>query len=154
PFLKLAQLTESAATQPPPPGDAGSWPMLPPPAIPGYDILGELGRGGMGVVYQAWETGLHRLVALKMLFAGAHASPQELGRFRTEAEAVARLQHPHIVQIHDVGQQDLHPYMALEYIDGGSLAQQLDGTPWPARPAAQWLATLAEAVHCAHQRGI
>jgi WD40 repeat protein/tetratricopeptide (TPR) repeat protein len=124
------------------------------PEIPGCEILGELGRGGMGIVYQAWQTDLHRVVALKMVLAGAHASPQELARFRTEAAAVARLQHPHIVQIYEVGQHGLHPYMALEYVDGGSLARKLHGTPLPARQAAQWVATLARAVHYAHERGI
>jgi serine/threonine protein kinase/WD40 repeat protein/tetratricopeptide (TPR) repeat protein len=124
------------------------------PSIPGYEILGELGRGGMGVVYQAWQTGLHRLVALKMVLAGAHASAEELARFWTEAEAVARLQHPHIVQIYEIGQHDLHPYMALEYADSGSLAQQLQGSPLPAGQAAQWLALLARTAHYAHQHGI
>jgi serine/threonine protein kinase/WD40 repeat protein len=124
------------------------------PAVPGYEILGELGRGGMGVVYQAWQTDLHRLVALKMVLAGAHASTEELTRFRTEAEAVARLQHPNIVQIYEIGQLDRHPYMALEYVEGGNLAQKLQGNPLPVCQAAQWVATLARAVHYAHQRGI
>jgi serine/threonine protein kinase/WD40 repeat protein/Tfp pilus assembly protein PilF len=124
------------------------------PVIPGYEILGELGRGGMGVVYRAWQTSLHRLVALKMVLAGAHASPLELARFRTEAEAIARLHHPNIVQIYEIGQLGLHPYMALEYVDGGSLAQKLHGSPLPVREAAEWVVTLAHAVHYAHQRGI
>jgi WD40 repeat protein/tetratricopeptide (TPR) repeat protein len=140
------QLTTSPAAGPPTQAQL--------PEIPGYEVLSELGRGGMGIVYQAWQTDLHRLVALKMVLAGAHASPQELARFRTEAAAVARLQHPHIVQIYDVGQKGLHPYMALEYVDGGSLARKLHGSPLPARQAAQWVATLARAVHYAHQRGI
>jgi WD40 repeat protein len=124
------------------------------PDVPGYEILKELGRGGMGVVYWAWQTGLNRSVALKMVLAGAHASPEELARFQTEAEAVARLQHPNMVQIYDVGQQGGCPYLVLEYVDGGSLAQQLTGTPLAARPAAQLVETLARAVHSAHQRGI
>jgi serine/threonine-protein kinase len=124
------------------------------PAVPGYEIVNELGRGGMGVVYLAWQQGLHRLVALKMLLAGDYASPQELARFRTEAEAVARLQHPHIVQIYEVGQHDERPYLALEYVDGGSLAHKLAGTPLAARPAAALLETLARAMHYAHARGI
>jgi serine/threonine protein kinase/WD40 repeat protein/Tfp pilus assembly protein PilF len=125
-----------------------------PVAVPGYEILQELGHGGMGVVYWAWQTGLNRNVALKMIRAGAHARPQELARFHTEAEAVARLQHPHIVQIYDVGQQGACPYMALEYVDGGSLARRLSGTPWPARAAAQLVETLARAIGYAHRQGI
>jgi serine/threonine protein kinase/WD40 repeat protein len=124
------------------------------PAVPGYEVIREVGRGGMGVVYWAWQTGLNRCVALKMILAGAHAGPEELARFQTEAEAVARLQHPNIVQIYEVGRHDRHPYMALEYVDGGSLAEQLDGTPLPVRVAAQLVETLAHAIHYAHQRGI
>jgi serine/threonine protein kinase/WD40 repeat protein/Tfp pilus assembly protein PilF len=124
------------------------------PAIPGYEIVVELGRGGMGVVYQAWQTDLHRLVALKVLLAGANAGAQELARFRIEAEAVARLQHPHIVQIYEVGQHDRHPYMALEYVEGGSLATKLVGTPLAVRQAAHVVETLARTMHYAHQRGI
>src|SRR5206468_1595583 len=107
-----------------------------------------------GVVYCAWQIGLHRIVALKMLLAGAHAGPQALARFHTEAEAVARLQHPNIVQIYEVGQHDGHPYITLEYVDGGSLAQKLNGTPWLVPQTAQLVETLARAAHVAHQKGI
>jgi WD40 repeat protein/tRNA A-37 threonylcarbamoyl transferase component Bud32 len=123
-------------------------------SVPGYDILAELGRGGMGVVYKARHNKLNRVVALKMILAGAHAGPQELARFRSEAEAVAPLQHPHIVQIYEVGEHQGHPYFSLEYIEGGSLAQQLDGAPQPTRWAAMLVETLARAIHFAHQRGI
>jgi hypothetical protein len=133
---------------------SAAWAAVGLPAIPGYDIIQELGRGGMGVVYWAWRTGLNRTVALKMILAGGHAGPRELARFRTEAEAVARLQHPHIVQIHDIGEHEGRPYIALEYVDGGSLAHQLTGTPWPAGRAARLIEQLAGAVHHAHRQGI
>ena len=125
-----------------------------PPAIAGYEILGELGRGGMGIVYRAVQTGLNRSVALKMVRTGEFASPQERARFQTEALAVGRFQHPNIVQIYEVGQQAGQPYLSMEYVDGGSLAQKLAGAPLPVRPAAQLVETLARAIHYAHQRGI
>jgi serine/threonine protein kinase len=120
----------------------------------GYEILGELGRGGMGVVYKARQIGLNRLVALKMILAGGHAGPQELARFRAEAEAVARIQQPNIVQVYEVGEIDGRPFFSLEFVEGGSLADKLDGTPLPARSAAQLVETLARAVEAAHQQGI
>ncbi len=120
----------------------------------GYEILEELGRGGMGVVYKARQINLKRVVALKMILAGAHASPQDLARFRREAEAVAQLQHPNIVQIHEVGEQDGCPYFSLEFVDGGSLAQRLQEKPQPPCWAAQLVESLARAVHAAHQHGI
>src|SRR5205085_1573634 len=81
--------------------------------VPGYEVLGELGRGGVGVVYQARHVRLNRLVALKMILAGAHAGKEGLARFRTEAEAIARLQHPNIIQVYEVGERDGLPYFAL-----------------------------------------
>jgi serine/threonine-protein kinase len=122
-------------------------------SVPGYEILEVLGRGGMGVVYKARQLRLNRLVALKMVLAGAHAAPQELARFHTEAEVVARLQHANIVQVYEIGDQEGRPFMALELVEG-NLARNLAGTPLPARQAAQWLETLARAVHHAHQHGI
>src|SRR5207249_6902325 len=98
-----------------------------PTRVAGYDILGVLGRGGMGIVYKARQRALNRLVALKMILAGPHADAENLARFRTEAEAVAQLQHPNIVQIHEVGEHDGLPFFSLEFVDGGSLAEHLDG---------------------------
>jgi eukaryotic-like serine/threonine-protein kinase len=123
-------------------------------AVPGYEILGELGRGGMGVVYQARQRALGRVVALKMIRAGIDPGPEHLARFRTEAEAVARLQHPNIVQIFEVGEADGRPYLVLEYVDGGSLRQRLAGTPLPARRVAALVATIASAVEHAHNKGV
>ena len=128
--------------------------------IPGYEILGELGRGGMGVVYKARQVKLQRLVALKMVLAGVHAGPAELARFRAEAEAIARLQHPNIVQVHEIGEWRENdsrppvPYFSLEYCTGGTLAQRINGTPWPAIEAARMIETLARAMDVAHQNGI
>ncbi len=122
--------------------------------IPGHEILGELGRGGMGVVYKARQTNLNRLVAVKVVLAGGHASGDGLARFLAEAEAVARMQHPNIVQIFERGQQDGLPYFTLEYVDGGSLAQKLNGTPLPPREAAQLIEVLARGVQYAHANGV
>jgi hypothetical protein len=122
--------------------------------LPGYRILGELGRGGMGVVYKAEQVKLKRLVALKMVLGGAIAGTQQLERFRTEAEAVGRLQHPNIVQVYEVGEHNGLPFFSLEYCAAGSLAQRLDGTPMQAREAAGLVETLARAIQAAHQAGI
>jgi WD40 repeat protein len=122
--------------------------------VPGYEILGELGRGGMGVVYKARQVGLGRLVALKMILSGVHAGTEALGRFRTEAEAVARLQHPNLVQIYDVGEHEGRPFFSLEFVDGGSLEQQVRHKPQPPREAARLVEVLARAVNYAHQRGV
>jgi WD40 repeat protein/tRNA A-37 threonylcarbamoyl transferase component Bud32 len=123
------------------------------PCVPGYEILGELGRGGMGVVYKARQLRLRRLVALKVIRT-EQLAPDSLKRFRAEARAVASLQHPNIVQIHEAGEQNGLPYLALEYVDGGSLADLLRGFPLPPTEAARLVETLARAVHAAHQRGI
>src|SRR6185436_9592375 len=95
------------------------------PKIAGYEIFGELGHGAMGVVYKARHLRLKRLVALKMVKSGALAGPEELARFRGEAEAVARLKHPHIVQIQGIGDHEGRPYFSLEFVDGGTLAKKL-----------------------------
>jgi serine/threonine protein kinase len=124
------------------------------PQVAGFEIQEVVGRGGMGVVYKARQLGLNRTVALKMVLAGASASPQDLARFRAEAEAVAQLAHPNIVQIFEIGEQGGCPFLALEYVGGGSLAQKLDGTPLAPKQAAETVLALAQAVHHAHQRGI
>lgn len=124
------------------------------PQVPGYEILEELGRGGMGVVYQARQTGLNRIVALKMILGGAHAGKEQLARFQIEAEAIARLRHPNIVQIYQIGEHDGLPFFSLEYIDGGTLSQYVKQHPLTPRQAAELLETLARAIHAAHQQGI
>jgi WD40 repeat protein len=123
-------------------------------APPGYEFLGELGRGGMGVVYKARHLQLDRVVALKMILSGGHASSEELARFKDEARAIARLQHPNIVQVHDVGEQGGLPYFSLEYCPGGSLDKKLAGTPLPPKEAAALVKTLAQAMQAAHEKGI
>jgi eukaryotic-like serine/threonine-protein kinase len=122
--------------------------------IPGYELLGILGRGGMGIVYRARQLSLKRQVALKMILTGRHARPDERARFQREAEAVARLQHPHIVQIHEIGQQNGLPYFSLEFVNAGSLAQFMGGIPQPPLPCAEFLLVLARAMHYAHKRGV
>jgi hypothetical protein len=108
----------------------------------------------MAVVYQARQVALQRTVALKMVLNGAHAGPKELARFRAEAAVLARLQHPNIVQIYDVGEVAGRPYFALEFVAGGSLAQHLHGTPQPMGWAAKMIENLARAVHAAHVNGV
>jgi serine/threonine-protein kinase len=125
-----------------------------PATVPGYEILGTLGKGGMGVVYQARHLALNRVVALKMILSGAHAATAERQRFRTEAEAVARLQHPGIVQIYEVGDHNGLPYLSLEYCPGGSLEKRLAGTPLPPREAGQLVEHLARAVQAAHDKHV
>ena len=142
-------------TQPPAAGRPGPGEL---PRVPGHEVLQELGRGGMGVVYKARHVGLNRLVALKMILAGAHAGPAEVLRFRHEAEALAALQHPNIVQVYDVGEVDLGtgspcPFFSLEFCAGGCLADHLD-EPLPPRHAAELVRTLAGALQAAHSRGI
>jgi eukaryotic-like serine/threonine-protein kinase len=122
--------------------------------LPRYEILEELGRGGMAVVYKAMDLELNRVVALKMILSGIHADQQERTRFKSEAETIARLQNPHIVQIFDVGEHERRPYLSLEFCAGGSLAAHLKGHPLPANEAAQLTKTLALAVHAAHEQRI
>lgn len=124
------------------------------PSVAGYEILGELGRGNMGVVYKARQVSLNRLVALKMVRTGAHAGQQELKRFLAEAQLVARLQHPNFVQVFEVGVQDGLPFFSMELIEGGNLKDKLAGKPLPFRQAARLICTLAQAMGVAHQNGV
>jgi serine/threonine-protein kinase len=133
---------------PPPPSESAL------PQIPGYETEAVLGRGGMGIVFRARHLRLNRVVAVKMMLAGAYAGPREKDRFQREALAVAGLRHPNVVQIHDVGDVDGCTYFTMELVEGGSLARKLAGTPQPARAAAQLAATLAAAVQAAHAGGI
>jgi serine/threonine protein kinase/WD40 repeat protein len=143
-FDPLATLAAESRDAPAPPVEA----------VPGYEILKELGRGGMGVVYQARQTKLNRIVALKMILSGGHAGLAELARFRTEAEAIARLQHPGIVAIHEIGEHQGKPYFSLEYCAGGSLDRKLAGTPLDPTEAARLVQTLAEAMQAAHAANV
>jgi hypothetical protein len=122
--------------------------------IPGYEILGELGRGGMGVVYRARQLSLKRVVALKMILAGAHAGAEEVERFCREAEAVARLQHPNIVQIYEIASQAGVSYFSLELVEGGPLSRRLKEALPPPDRAAALVSTVARAMDHAHQRGV
>jgi predicted Ser/Thr protein kinase len=130
------------------------------PDLPGYEVREELGRGGMGVVYQARQVGLNRTVALKMIRPEVVASPEHRACFRAEAETVAQVQHPHIVQIYEIGEGFGSLYFSMEFVDGKSLAEALRNGHWAAdrpdgpRRAAQLVALLADAVHHAHQHDI
>jgi len=132
----------------PKPGD------IPFPVIPGYEVEAVLGLGGMGVVFRARHLRLNRIIALKMMLAGAYAAPHELERFQREAEAAAGLCHANIVQLHEVGDHEGRPYFTMEFVDGGSLAQKLAAARQPVRWAAELIGLLAEAVSVAHRAGI
>jgi serine/threonine-protein kinase len=124
------------------------------PDVPGYEVLGLLGHGGMGVVYRARQLKANRLVALKMIRAVEHASPTERLRFQIETEAVARLQHPHIVQLYEAGEVRGQPFFSLEFCDGGNLTERLEKKPPTPRGAAELIEALARAMHYAHLRGV
>ncbi len=125
-----------------------------PPLFPDHEILGELGRGGMGVVYKAREKALDRVVALKTIAEGRHSTPDQRERFRSEAHAIARLRHPNIIAIHAIGAHQDCPYLSLEFAEGGSLAERLAAKPMAPLQSAVMVETLARAVHAAHQAGI
>lgn len=119
-----------------------------------FEILEEIARGGMGVVYRARHTALGRIVAVKRLLLGAQADAESVKRFRAAASVAAGLHHPHIVSIHEVGVQQGEPYLVMDYVDGANLAQLIKNDPLPARRAATYLKAIAEAVHYAHERGV
>jgi len=124
------------------------------PVIEGYQVEKILGRGGMGIVFQARHLRLNRPVALKMILAGPYANPEERKRFVQESEAVASLRHPNIVQVFDAGEIDGRAYFTMELVEGGRLSEKVAGTPQPALEAAALVAAVADAVHAAHQKGI
>jgi tRNA A-37 threonylcarbamoyl transferase component Bud32 len=119
-----------------------------------YEILEEIARGGMGVVYKARQLSLNRIVALKMVLAGEWATPEARLRLRAEAEAAANLQHPNIVAIHEVGEHDGQQYFSMDFVAGKNLGELVRGNPLSAEQAASYVKTIAEAIHFAHQRGI
>jgi serine/threonine protein kinase len=123
-------------------------------AVPGYEVLGLLGKGGMGVVYHARDVRHGRLVALKVIRGDDPFDPEPAARFRAEAEAVARLKHPNVVEIYDVGEVNGRPYLALEYVAGGSLRRRLAYGPLTAADAVALVATLAGAMQFVHDHGI
>jgi WD40 repeat protein len=145
-----ADLVAAAHTRP----DALAAEIRPLPRLPDYEIQGLLGHGGMGVVYRAQQISLNRTVALKMILGGAFATAKSQARFRAEAAAIARLQHPNIVQIYEIGEAEGLPYFSQEYVEGGTLAAHLDGAPLPPPRAAGLCELLARAVQFAHDRGI
>jgi serine/threonine protein kinase/WD40 repeat protein len=152
PIQRNAALSDTALR--PGPADFRNAPGQSSPVIPGYEVLQELGRGGMGVVYKARQTGLNRLVALKMLLSFGPVLREDLARFRTEAKSLAQLHHPNIVQIYEIGEHDGLPYFAMEYIEGPSLAQATGGAAQPPAAAARIVEILARAIAAVHQRGL
>jgi serine/threonine-protein kinase len=135
--------------------DAGLQPRAELPCKFGdYELLEELGRGGMGVVYKARQASLGRLVALKMVLRGVWASAADMARFRAEAEAAARLNHPHVVPVYEVGEHDGHPYFSMKYVTGSTLSARLAEGPMPARETAELLIPVCDAIEYAHHSGL
>ena len=146
--------TDATFTDGPPATGAASKDRRLGPAPEGYELLEVLGRGGMGVVYRAIQVRLKRAVALKMVSAGGYASPDSLARFLAEAESIARLRHPNVVQIYDRGECEGLPFYSMEYFAAGSLGRRIDGTPWPAIAAARMVEQVSRGVAEAHRLGI
>jgi hypothetical protein len=154
PISPDAVTTDDAQTTAPFEPGPGTPLVDPCPRVPGYEIEGILGRGGMGVVYRARHLALKRAVALKMILHAGHAGEAERARFRAEAEAAARLTHPHIVQVYEVGEHDGRPFCALELVEGGSLAGKLMAGPLPPAEAAKLAEAMARAMSLAHARNV
>jgi len=157
PLREIARAGERPATEDPAATvseGASPSPGTSPGAFGDYELLGEIARGGMGVVYRARQRGLNRLVALKMVRAGEWASADEVQRFRNEAAMVALLDHPHIVPVHEVGEQTGQLYFSMKLVEGGSLAEHLGRFRDDPKAAARLVAAVARAVHHAHQRGV
>ena len=156
PACLMRVVSPSAEPQPPPEAALASSPIHASIRYVGdYELLAELGRGGMGVVYQARQRSLKRMVAVKFLLGGQFSDDEAKARFRREAEAAARLQHPNIVRIHELGMHENQPYFSMDYIPGTSLAKLAsEGKPWGALEAADCMRVASDAVHAAHQAGI
>jgi serine/threonine-protein kinase len=156
---QLRQLEEDVGALFPPSTDRdSSSPGLllpaPLPVVPGYEVLGVLGRGGMGIVFRARHLRLNRPVALKMILSGEFALPTQRQRFLREAESIAAISHPNIVQVYNAGESEGRPWFTMELVEGGSLAQKIDGAPQPVATSAALVAGIAEGVAVAHRRGI
>src|SRR3954469_22472070 len=149
-FAAFALPAADSPTAPYTPSD----PLPPPDSFGDYEIEGELGRGGMGVVYKARQKSLGRPVALKMMREARLSSESDRSRFRAEAESVARLKHPNIVTVYEVGDRAGLPYIVMEYVEARTLAQRLADGPLPPREAARLVAEVSRAVHHAHEQGI
>jgi serine/threonine-protein kinase len=144
-----AGITISQPTRPSPPIVSGL-----PRTFGDFELVEEIGRGGMGVVYKAWEKSLKRFVALKMVLRGEHASGADLARFRGEAQSAAGLAHPNIVPVYKVDSENGQAYFSMKYVEGQTLAARVKAGPLPPRDAARYLAAVSRAVHHAHQKGI
>ena len=149
--IRSSDESSSAAHQP---SAAGSPPNVPGIRFGDYELLEEIARGGMGVVYRARQVSLNRTVALKMILSGQFASKQEVLRFRAEAEAAAHLRHPNIVAIHETGEQEGRHYFSMDYVRGRNLAEIAVEGPLPAKRTAQYARIVAEAIHYAHEQGV
>ena len=151
----VARVDQQAGDSPP------TYEFLEPSAEPGeLGLLGPhrikrvIGQGGMGIVFEALDARLHRIVALKVILAARHDNARYQARFQAEATSLARLQHPNIVQIHEIGRQRERSYLTMEFVDGGTLAEHLAGRPQPVKPAAELIRTIAWAVQYAHEQGV
>lgn len=156
-LLAVAEVAQEFARDPTPtlaePHPLPAEPAPGPRTFGDFELVEELGRGGMGVVYKAWERSLKRFVALKMILAGEHASGSDLARFRTEAQAAAGLDHPNIVPVYQVDNLDGQAYFSMKLVEGPTLAERIKAGPLPPREAARYLALISRAVHHAHQKG-